>query len=459
MRTVDAASKIGSSGSSRNFKRGRTMSMSSSRRNFLRAGALTGLGSSLWNVAGPQSARAADAPRGANPAVTRPPAQRLHPRVIQSTEHRAIVSKKLQEIGEQRRKAAVRRASPGLRTSIEIPLTTVSLGSNFSASINIAFQGQGTLTPLEVDSGSSTLIVPHWEVIKDSYTDVLGYEIVEPFGCPARLMRGPIILPDALGGPYTIPDCVFYACTGPNKYNDRTHIFGAGCITPWAASGWNTPGDNVVLRAPQAYDEAYPFAEFHYAPAATIFAACDQPTVVGGSRLTLHQCEPPGYTMFEILWSFGWMSLTPTQLWVNGVPTNWAQDAPHKVALIDNGGGPVLFSDPGHHVCNGGCPQPATCDPCGTDLSQGPGMKGCQCSRAPIAFCLTDACGCKTYSFTIDASRLPETVRGLTFLVCDVNTYIPTGYQGMNIGGISMLFNDLLIDYRAARVGFKPSLT
>jgi hypothetical protein len=27
----------------------------------------------------------------------------------------------------------------------------------------------------------------------------------------------------------------------------------------------------------------------------------------------------------------------------------------------------------------------------------------------------------------------------------------------MNIGGISMLFNDLLIDYRAARVGFKPS--
>jgi hypothetical protein len=50
---------------------------------------------------------------------------------------------------------------------IVIPLTTVSLYSNFDAYIEVGFKGQaaGTTRSLLVDSGNSTLIVPRWEDI------------------------------------------------------------------------------------------------------------------------------------------------------------------------------------------------------------------------------------------------------------------------------------------------------
>jgi len=33
------------------------------------------------------------------------------------------------------------------------------------------------------------------------------------------------------------------------------------------------------------------------------------------------------------------------------------------------------------------------------------------------------------------------------------------GQQGLNIGGISVLFNDVLIDYKNCKVGFRPNQT
>jgi hypothetical protein len=437
---------------------------------------LTGLGISLPSVLGLKTLRGAEPRRGVTGA--HPTAHRLHPPVIQSPEHHALVRKQLKTIAEQRFQAAVRGNAAPRAGSIEIPLTTVSLCSNFSANIHIAFrQKSGQFSPptcLEVDSGASTLIVPSWEAITKIpdyqvyYTDLLGQgnpDIKEPFGCPARVVQGPIVIPLTNGDAYSIQNCVFYACTGPNpcKPNDPpTNIFGAGCLNPWATSTWNTPATlpGLVMRVPFAYDPAYPFAEFHYAPATKIYGTTKGPCVAPGSRLTLYQSPPVGYTMFDIIPNFAWMALTPVQLSINGVPTAWAQDSAGKVALIDNGGGAVLLSDLYHHVCNGACPDTVPCDtnspdPCPRNLTGD--SKNCQCSRAPIAFSLKGTRGNATYNFAIDMSSLPQPVRGLTFFVCEENHYIPDGYQGMNIGGISMLFHDMLIDYRCARVGFKPS--
>src|ERR1700744_4547683 len=186
----------------------------------------------------------------------------------------------------------------------------------------------------------------------------------------------------AVGGAHTIENCLFYAYTGLNPQHPEyglTANFGVGCLNPWCASGGNTPIPGQVIRVPLANDPAYPFAEFHYAPATTVFKSCDEPCVTPGSRLVLHRCAPSGYTMFDIVPNLIWMSLTPVQLWVNGVATAWAQDAPYKIALIDNGGGPVLLSGPFLQVCCGTCPDSTQCPSALT------GGTNCRCSSAPIA--------------------------------------------------------------------------
>jgi hypothetical protein len=46
-----------------------------------------------------------------------------------------------------------------------------------------------------------------------------------------------------------------YACTGdPPSGAPRTANFGVGCLNPWSASGWNTPGNTcVTMQSPLSY--------------------------------------------------------------------------------------------------------------------------------------------------------------------------------------------------------------
>ena len=59
------------------------------------------------------------------------------------------------------------------------------------------------------------------------------------------------------------------------------------------------------------------------------------------------------------------------------------------------------------------------------------------------------------YTYTVDTAGLPTSVQGLTLVMCKYNSFMMS-QQGMNIGGISALFNDILIDYSGSRVGLKP---
>ena len=144
-----------------------------------------------------------------------------------------------------------------------------------------------------------------------------------------------------------------------------------------------------------------------------------------------------------------WMSLIPTSLTVGDTPTQWPGNVQSPIAMVDTGGGPVFLSDQNGYVYNSMWPQAVAC-PVWTSTSQ-----QCTCVSADATLQLQSATASTSYKYTIRMEDLPPSVQGLTLVMCNVNAYM-MGQQGMNIGGISFLFNSLVIDYADAKVGLKP---
>lgn len=117
--------------------------------------------------------------------------------------------------------------------------------------------GTGTAIPLLVDTGSTVLILPRWEDISGLPGAAANYQVLghahEPWGCPAKVVRGPIELLTTTGAVFRIDDCVFYSCTGDKPLGGRTANFGAGCLVPWPTSGWNGPLPGVTMKSPLTY--------------------------------------------------------------------------------------------------------------------------------------------------------------------------------------------------------------
>ncbi len=372
----------------------------------------------------------------------------LHSITVETAAHQAELAQALQSIAVRQRELMPRIAAEAAAATLVVPLTTVSLNSNFDAYVNIQFRGQtsASMTSLLVDSGNSMLIAPAWEDLKDlpGYT-VLG-EGKEPWGSPAKIVRGPIEIPTASGAIHALEDCVFYACTGA----PRTANFGAGCVVPWSASEWNTPsGLGVTMQSPLSYNRGYPFAEFNYAPAPSILSLSGALRIAQQSEMVISKSQPPGYSMLEIIPNLEWMSLIPKSLTIGTTLTQWPGNVASPIAMVDTGGGPVFLSDPNGYVFSSTWPQPASC-PTWTS-----GSELCRCVSDDTTLELQSADQSSSYKYTIHTRDLPPTVQGLTLVMCKVNAFM-MGKQGMNIGGISALFNTILIDYATARVGLKP---
>ena len=143
------------------------------------------------------------------------------------------------------------------------------------------------------------------------------------------------------------------------------------------------------------------------------------------------------------------MSLIPKSLTIGTVATQWPGAVTSPIAMVDTGGGPVFLSDPNGYVYNASWPLPATC-PMWTSTSE-----SCVCVSDDVTLELVASDQSTSIKYTIHTSDLPPSVQGLTMVMCKVNRYM-MGQQGMNIGGISALFNSILIDYANAKVGLKP---
>jgi hypothetical protein len=374
----------------------------------------------------------------------------LHAPVLRSQAHKDLLSARLSSVAAARQRAVLQRSSiPGPPAPINIPLTTVSLAQNFDAYIHISYRGAaaGYFDSVVVDSGNFSLIVPDYAKIAASDGFATNYRVLEdnvtePWGCPAKLLQGPVEIVTQSGSIYEIADCVFYACTGPNANNERTANFGTGCISPLQRAG------DITLQSPLSFDKNYSFAEFKYAPANTIFAASSDPNFAEGSLLILYNSMPCGYQTFEIIKDLMWMSLSARALSIGGVQTGWPGSVSSPIAMVDTGGGPVFLSDPNNYLYSKQWPDPVT-PPWWTS----PGSVSCISTKDNITVSVGDNSG--TFSYEIDTAVLPAPVQGLTLVMCGTCEYM-MGNQGMNIGGISALFNCILIDYAAAKVGFKP---
>jgi hypothetical protein len=377
----------------------------------------------------------------------------LHPPVVVLPEHKAAIEEAFALIAKGRgRKVNISGVPPDI---LQIPLTTVSLNTSFDAYVEVELKGPGASTPIQllVDSGNSVLILPRFEdiaALPNASTDyhVLGASL-EPWECPANVVRGPIQITTSSGEIFTIADCVFYACTGDSpRTGGRTANFGAGCLSPWTASGWNCPPRlGVTLQAPLSYNPTYPCAEFNYAPAQTIFSLDRSLLVASGSYLTLYKAAPVGYRLFKIIGDLEWMSLTAKALSIGTVLTEWPGADSNPLAVIDTGGTSVFLTDPNGRVCNEIWPDQVA-NPGWTSTS-----RSCQSTGEDITLSIGD--DVETFRYKIDTSTLPATVQGLTLVMCIENAFM-MGQNGMNIGGISALFNYILIDYGKAHVGLRP---
>ena len=118
--------------------------------------------------------------------------------------------------------------------------------------------------------------------------------------------------------------------------------------------------------------------------------------------------------------------------------------------MIDSGGGPVFLSDPNDEVWpvnwKGTTAVPL---PFWT-----PGSICCQSINGDLTIVLEDDNG-KSFSYSIAPARLPPPAQGLTLVMCRMCNKMQQ-QEGMNIGGLSLLFNYMLIDYANAQIGFRP---
>ncbi len=343
-------------------------------------------------------------------------------------------------------------ALAGPPSSYSIPITTVSMNYNFDAYINVGFAGAdpANAPALIVDSGNSNLIVPRWEDIAAIPNYRASYQIIgqatEPWGCPANVVKGPIQLFAADGSDFTIPDCIFYACTGNSSSdNARTANFGTGCISPWSASWSNAPSGLGVTLQPVLSQTAFPYVEFDYAPMDQLQLASAAAAASTDSMIRIYNAVPAGYQMFDLIPDCEWMALTPKSLSIAGAPTQWPGNVLSPIAMIDTGGGPVYLSDPNGYLYSNNWPSQVT----NPDWASSSTL--CQSTQAVLGISIGGATG--SYAYVIDNSTFPAPTQGLTLVMCENNAYM-MGQQGMNIGGISALVNSILIDFKNNKVGF-----
>jgi hypothetical protein len=347
----------------------------------------------------------------------------LHPPVLRDPSDVAFVSTSLAGLVDERRLHATAEIELVEGADIHIPIDSVSKNGSFDAYIHVGLVGGGHPNiKLMVDSGNSTLVLPHFDAISqlpnfDKNYKVAPDVVTEPWCGQARMVTGPIVL-QRTGGTYTIPNCQFYACIGPNQDGCYTANFGIGRVDPWSAA------DKHGLQSPLSYDSDYNYLQIDYAPIDQVLRSGNKPHVAPGSSLTLSKARPAGYpTMFQIVPGKPWMSLRPQSLDIGRLRTKWPGDneaAP--IAMIDTGGGPVFLSDPENYLRKTDWPG-AVPEPIPTYW-----ISSCTGISDDLAFTLSD--GNQSVSLAIATKSLSPAVQGLTLVICD-DCHFMFGEDGM----------------------------
>ena len=161
--------------------------------------------------------------------------------------------------------------------------------------------------------------------------------------------------------------------------------------------------------------------------------------------LTLYNSIPAGFTLMPTIQKLEWMSVVPKALAIGTTTTGWPGTMANPVAFVDSGGCPIFLSDPNGYIYDKTWPDSVTCPVWSSSSSN------CTCTGTNVSLTLSG--GTTSFNFEIDPSTMPPSVQGLTGVFCEKNSYM-MNQNGMNIGGISFLINQVLIDYSTPQVGF-----
>jgi hypothetical protein len=223
----------------------------------------------------------------------------LHPPVLKDQTDVDYAVQAMTSLAAQRTQQALNKISPSPDADIAVPIDSVSKDGNFDSYIHIGFAGGPyPNVKLLVDSGNSTLIVPHFEALSQlpGFNQNYTYDPVkvkEPWGADAYIVSCPIVLPRG-SGTYTIKNCRFYACTRLNDNGCYTANFGIGCVRPWSV------GDPNNLQSPLSYIPEFDFVQIDYVPIDRMFQPSNKPHIVPGSTLTLRKAKPDGFAGAQI---------------------------------------------------------------------------------------------------------------------------------------------------------------
>ena len=145
----------------------------------------------------------------------------IHAPTLKSERSRLLIRDELKRLAAAvPASASARRLKQGsLPPTLSIGMTGVREDGSFDAYIHVSLQGAaaGSACPLLLDSGNSVLVYPRFEDIQALPNFATDYKVLgagsEPWGCPANVVQGPVVLTTTDGLVVTIGGAVFYACT------------------------------------------------------------------------------------------------------------------------------------------------------------------------------------------------------------------------------------------------------
>jgi len=212
------------------------------------------------------------------------------------------------------------------------------LQANYDNYISVEYRKGGSWTPtmetMVFDTGSNALILPDFSLLDATKYTVIEDNIQEPWGCPAKILKGPI----RLGMSMEIPECEFVACTAPNASGNRTHICGAS-IGQYVISSGLYPSSPIVQLCVQL---KRPFFEI----------VINEKSTNLNSQINFFTNKPSSYSQknvggpFPVVPNIPWTAIAIEGIKVDGNSTKWQVSSASKhIGLLDTGGGPVMIND------------------------------------------------------------------------------------------------------------------
>ena len=309
------------------------------------------------------------------------------------------------------------------------------IAENYTSTIYIEYFKSGsnnwvqTDQPMIFDTGSVFLILPYFSNLDPEKYQVVEDNIKEPWGCPAKIVKGPI----RLGKTIKITDCYFIACTDVNTNGTRTHICGSSVGSRSDYTGATSPIMQVCQQLKRSFFEV----------------VINEKSPTSKSQIKFSTNKPAIYNQktvggpFPIIKKINLTAIAIQGLYIDDAKpmARWDHDPtiPY-IGLLDTGGGPIMINDDVNgSLKNNGFNEPSTNCPSWSTL-------------IPYSECFKDQVTVQiTSNFKV---KYPNNEKIVTVLFPKPSVYTSWGkYKvSLNFGGAFFLYAyNMLVDTKLGK--------